>query len=80
MDAKKYRPSAYVFSPTTESRVKLYKGMLSRAASDYKFEPVHGGDYYQAVYSPPVIKELLQGAAINAPLAGLGATALGYLR
>lgn len=78
-DAAQYRPSAYRFSSASRSREKLYSGILQRSGSDYKYQEGPDGES-MAVYSPSLSKELLESLAINAPLAGLGATALGYIR
>lgn len=73
IDARAHRPSAYVFSPTSASRAKLYAAELKRAGVPYSLV-VKNGDY-KLVYDPGVLADVVQGLASTAPLAMLAAAA-----
>lgn len=72
----KYAPSAYEFSPTSRSRGRLYKGSAERMNSDYEFNDPQGEGNpdlgYRLTRSPKLWKDIVQGLALTAPIAGLG--------
>jgi len=77
-DMNTYKPSAYVFNPSSASRRRTFVNRINRANSDYVLEEPKSGPYegtYQMTYSPSVIKEIIQGLATTVPIAGLGAAA-----
>lgn len=69
--AAKHNTSAFLFTPTSESRARLYKGAAERAGADYELSDLSGSrklnHQHMLVKKPPVYKDILEGLAVTSP-------------